>query len=283
MLTRPTGVLGDLLGFLQCPHCRSGLRAVDATVRCENGHAFDVARQGYLSLLTGSAVPTGDSAAMVAARAAFLDAGHYEPITLAVCDAAQSALARGPDGCVVDLGAGTGHHLAALLDRTQQRAGIALDSSKYAARRAARAHPRLGAVVCDVWRRLPVRDGAAALVLDVFAPRNPVETRRVLRPGGALIVVTPTPRHLGELVSPLGLLSVDERKQQRLDDQLSTPARAVGCEYRMALPHDDVAALAAMGPAAWHTAPETLRQRICALPDPVAVTASVTVSTYPRP
>ncbi|MPZ65801.1 MAG: 23S rRNA methyltransferase [Pseudonocardiaceae bacterium] len=269
----------DLLGFLECPHCHGALRLDGATVRCENRHAFDVARQGYVSLLTGTA-PTGDSASMVAARAAFLGAGHYDPIVTAVCDAAELVLAPGPGGCVLDLGAGTGHHLSAVLDRVEHRWGIALDSSKHAARRAAHAHRRLGAVVCDVWRRLPVRTGAAALALDVFAPRNAAEMRRVLAPGGALVVVTPAPDHLAELVSEIDLLSVDERKHHRLYDQFGTPGRTVACEYRMALPHDDVEALAAMGPAAWHTTAEHRRERIRSLPDPVTVTASVTVSTY---
>lgn len=273
-------VLGELLEFLQCPLCGSGLRLDTGSVRCGNRHAFDVARQGYLSLLTGTAAPTGDTASMVAARAAFLGAGYFDRIVQAVCDAAEPALARGPGGCVLDLGAGTGHHLATVLDRGGQRTGIALDSSKYAARRAARAHPRLGAVVCDVWRPLPVRTGAAALVLDVFAPRNATEIRRVLQSGGALVVVTPTSRHLAELVGAVGLLSVDERKQQRLDDRLGAPTRTAGCEYRMVLPHGAVEALAAMGPAARHAAPEALRERIRGLPDPVTVTASVTVSTY---
>lgn len=273
-------MLRDLLGFLQCPHCGSGLRLDGATVRCEKRHAFDVARHGYVSLLTGAAVPTGDTAPMVAARAAFLGAGHYDPIVQAVCDAAEPVLARRSDGCVLDLGAGTGHHLLAVLDRAPQRPGVALDSSRYAARRAARAHPRLGAVVCDAWRRLPVRTAAAALVLDVFAPRNATEIRRVLQAGGALVVVTPTSRHLAELVGAVGLLSVDERKQQRLDDRLGAPTRTAGCEYRMVLPHGAVEALAAMGPAARHAAPEALRERIRGLPDPVTVTASVTVSTY---
>lgn len=273
-------MLGDLLGFLECPYCHGVLRLDGATVRCESRHAFDVARQGYISLLTGTAAPTGDTASMVAARAAFLGAGHYDPIVHAVCDAAELALADGPGGCVLDLGAGTGHHLSAVLDRTAHRWGIALDSSKHAARRAAHAHRRLGAVVCDVWRRLPVRTGAAALALDVFAPRNAAEMRRVLAPAGALVVVTPTPHHLVELVPVLGLLSVDGGKAQRLDDQFGTTAGTVDCEYPMTLPHDAVEALAAMGPAAWHTTAEHRRERIRSLPDPVTVTASVTISTY---
>src|SRR5205823_9615897 len=139
---------------------------------------------------------------------------HYDFIGTALAAAARRVAAG---GLVVDLGAGTGHHTATVLDALPGRLGLALDSSTYALRRAARAHPRLGAVACDGWRRLPVRDGAAGLVLDVFAPRNGAEFRRILAPGGALLVVTPEPAHLHELVDTLGLLAVDPDKDRRLD------------------------------------------------------------------
>src|SRR5688572_20694208 len=122
-----------------------------------------------------------------------------------------------PPGCILDLGAGTGWYLARVLERLPGRQGLALDLSKHALRRAARAHPRIGAVACDAWAPLPLRDGVAALVLSVFAPRDGAEIARVLRPGGALVVVTPTDRHLEPLVSKLGLLTVDERKEERID------------------------------------------------------------------
>jgi 23S rRNA (guanine745-N1)-methyltransferase len=37
-----------------------------------------------------------------------------------------------------------------------------------------------------------------------------------------------------------------------------------------------------MGPSAWHATVESLRGRIAGLPDPITVTASVTVSVYRR-
>jgi 23S rRNA (guanine745-N1)-methyltransferase len=51
-------------------------------------------------------------------------------------------------------------------------AGLALDVSAVALKRAARAHRRLGAAVWNLWEPWPVASGSAAVVLNVFAPRN---------------------------------------------------------------------------------------------------------------
>jgi 23S rRNA (guanine745-N1)-methyltransferase len=288
-------MLARVVPLLRCPHCGADLQLADRAVSCPNRHSFDVARQGYLNLLPGDArAGMGDTAAMVAARAAFLGAGHYGEIMDAVAAAAAPALTNGSvdgipvsrgGGCCLELGAGTGHYLGRVLDATPRRTGLALDVSTAAARRSARAHPRMAAVVCDAWAPLPVRSSVAALVLSVFAPRNGPELARVLQPGGALVVVTPTTAHLAELVPTLGLISVDDRKAQRLNRQLdpflsAESARSV--ERVMGLGHSDVQTLVTMGPSVRHTDPATMRERIQDLPDPMPVTASVTVSVYRR-
>ncbi|MFC1418617.1 putative RNA methyltransferase [Streptacidiphilus cavernicola] len=293
-------MLQDVVEYLACPHCGLALaQAADGrSLRCQDRHSFDIARQGYASLLPGDAhTGTGDTAAMVAARDAFLGAGHYAPIAAALAAAAptdtaptepaptETAGAAAGRRCVVDLGAGTGHYLAAVLDALPEAHGIALDISKFALRRAARAHPRAGAVVCDAWRPLPLRDGVADLVLNVFAPRNGPEIRRVLRPGGSLLVVSPTPRHLTELVRELGLLGVDDRKPERLAATLGPylePAGDSEHTFPLLLDHAAVRTVAGMGPSAWHTDQDALAERIGALPDLVPVTASVTLSRFTR-
>ncbi|MDF1543430.1 MAG: hypothetical protein P1P71_10015, partial [Anaerosomatales bacterium] len=76
-------MLADVIGCLACPHCGGALALAEAgrTMRCDAGHSFDIARQGYASLLAGDAhTGTADTAEMVAAREAFLSAGHYEPL-----------------------------------------------------------------------------------------------------------------------------------------------------------------------------------------------------------
>ncbi len=270
-------MLADALPFLACPHCGGVLALDGGSVRCANRHAFDVARQGYVSLLRAAPTFTGDTAAMVDARAAFLGAGHYAPIERALTAAALP----GP-GCVLDVGAGTGHYLGKVLDALPDRVGIALDAAKPALRRAARAHPRAGAVLGDAWQPLPLRAGSAGLVLNVFAPRNPAELHRVLHPSGRLVVVAPTGRHLGELVAALGLMAVEAGKQDRVDAKLAPrfiPDGRALVEFPLALGHRDVAALVGMGPNAFHTA-DDLAARVAALPEPVAVTGSVTVTAY---
>ncbi|MFE5284091.1 methyltransferase domain-containing protein [Nocardia sp. NPDC056611] len=398
--------------LLACPQCGHPLTAgVDPaaddsptrTLRCRLGHSYDLAKQGYVSLLTGASTKmTGDTPAMLDARAAFQSAGHFAPIAAALAAAiatplpgraadtslfgadsppaaaatdarpaplredgaatptalrnsgtdsasrhhraragiatpgmsvATASAARlaatllsgetaatgggraeapgtpespvgsrswaGPDPAaesptpvrteaadrglaVLEIGAGTGYYVAAVLDALPGARGIALDVSKAAARRAARAHVRAGSVLADAWRGLPVPDGVMSAVVSVFAPRNADEVARVLAEGGRFVVVTPTSRHLRELIEPLGMVSVDAAKEDRLAESLGERFELVGreaVEYTMSLTHEDVARVVAMGPSAFH-GDEGRAEAVAALPDPVAVTASVTVSAY---
>jgi 23S rRNA (guanine745-N1)-methyltransferase len=282
-------VIAPIVSLLACPDCLAPLRRANGALRCASGHSFDIARQGYASLVGGRppAVP-GDTAAMVEARERILGAGHLAPLTEAIAAWAAElaeAVPRGP--CVLELGAGSGRQLAAALERMPDRLGVALDLSKPALRRAAKAHRRAGAVAADAWGRLPLADAAAAVALSVFAPRNGGELRRVLHPRGALLVVTPTPAHLGELVEPLGLLAVDPRKEERLAQTLAPhflPGERRAHEHRLSLDRSDLEAIALMGPSAWHLDRERLRQRVAELPEPTAATCSAVLSVHlPRP
>jgi 23S rRNA (guanine745-N1)-methyltransferase len=281
--TRPPLPAGAV-ALLACPVCAEPLSVPgdDDGLRCPAGHSFDRTRQGSFTLLPpGHRPPSGDSAEMVADRVAVLDAGHFAGLTTAVADAVLAGGER--PSALLDLGGGTGHHLAGVLDRLPDAVGVVLDSSRYAVRRAARAHPRAMAVAADSWARLPIRDRAVDGVLVVFAPRNGPEIARVLRPGGRLVVVTPAADHLAELVGPLGLLRVDPDKAARLASSLEPHLRPVATtSFRtpLALDRGDVVPLVGMGPHARHLAREAVADAVTALPAPVAVTVAVDVTTY---
>lgn len=277
-------MLADIVKLLRCPVCTDAMAGTERAVICARGHSYDIARQGYVALLSGAPPRVvGDTAEMIAARQRFLDAGHFTPIAAAVAEAVE---ADGPTPArLLEIGAGTGYYLRTVLDAVPPSVGVGIDLSKFAARRLARVHPRAAGIVADAWAGLPVRDGVVTHALSIFAPRNTHEIHRVLAPGGVLIVVTPTARHLGEIVEPLGMVRVDERKQRRLDEATAGRFALAGqaqIEYSMTLTRDDVAAVVAMGPSARHTTVEQRDRSIGVLPAELSVTASVLVSRYRR-
>ncbi|MFC8046908.1 putative RNA methyltransferase [Nocardia sp. NPDC057353] len=80
-----SAVLAELAELLACPNCGLALAAVGRALRCGSGHSFDLARQGYVSLLTGAATRfTGDTADMLQARSDFHARGHFTPVAAAV-------------------------------------------------------------------------------------------------------------------------------------------------------------------------------------------------------
>jgi SAM-dependent methyltransferase len=286
-------VLTDVIDVLRCPICSGRLELEASSVHCADGHAFDMARQGYANLMSGGAgTGTADTAAMVQARAEFLAAGHYAPLAdamAAITDEVRSeggssaTEATGRGGMILDAGAGTGYYLGSVLQRQPRSSGLALDVSKFAVRRAARVHPRIGAAVWDVWQPLPIVDDSIDIVLNVFAPRNGAEFHRILRPEGTLLVVTPTQDHLAELVGRTGMLTVDELKEERLERTLADHFRLDRRDeltIPLSLNTSDVRNVAAMGPSAWHLDERALDREVAALPSATHTNASFALSVY---
>lgn len=291
------------LPSLVCPVCRNTLlplpvqgdpagegdasRAVRSrALVCESGHSFDAAKQGYFNLLVGRGTAfAADTADMVAARTAFLDAGHYRPLAAAVAAAARPVL-QGPDPAVLDSGTGTGHYLRAILDTVGSEvpvAAVGLDISKFALRRAARLNPEAVNLVSDVWQPFPVADAAVDAVMVVFAPRNAAEFSRVLKPSGRLVVVTPRQGHLAEIASQTGMLGIEPAKDERLADALGDHFELLSAEdlhLDLQLSPDDVANLALMGPAGHHTGRAELSAKLAGFPALSRVSAKFRISVF---
>lgn len=277
-------MLSDAVSFLRCPVCQGNLGLSGGSrkaLRCGAGHSFDEAKQGYFNLLTGKGTAfEADSAAMVAARSAFLGAGHYDALANALAAASHPFLEKEP-ALVLDAGTGTGHYLRKILDAGPADA-IGVDISKFALRRAARLNAEAVNVVWDIWQKLPVADAVVDVLTVVFAPRNPHEFARVLKPTGRLIVVTPRPGHLEEIAARVGMLGMEGDKAERLAGTMSKyfyPPETIDLDIALNLTGTELVDLAFMGPAGHHLDRDTLLASV-AEGERVQTTARFTISVF---
>ena len=183
-----------------CPVCGNQLHQQDRSFVCPNRHSFDIARQGYVNLLTVQqkhSLNPGDTREQVLSRRAFLEAGFYAPIAQVLCSAAKDLNCAGP---ILDVGCGEGWYsaqLSAALDSPL----VGLDISKEAVRCAA-AKYKNAQWICGSAARLPIADGSVGLVTSLFALTVPEEFKRVLSPNGYYFQVLAQEDHL------LGLKSI---------------------------------------------------------------------------
>lgn len=185
---------------LICPVCGNELYKEEKSYRCALGHSFDIARQGYVNLLTVQqkhSLNPGDTREQVLSRRAFLEANFYAPIAEALIDTAKELGASGP---ILDVGCGEGYYSSRLASALGAEL-VGLDISKEAVRCAA-AKYKDARWLCATAAHIPVKDGSAGLVTSLFALTLPQEFKRILRPDGLYFQVLAAQDHL------LGLKSI---------------------------------------------------------------------------
>ena len=198
----------------------------------------------------------GDNKQMMQARREFLEAGFYEPMATAVA----AMIDANPAKHLLDLGCGEGYYsrkIEAYCENPIILHGV--DIAKFAIAAAAKKQPDARFIVASS-NRLPYADRYFDAVLRIFAPSNDDELRRVLKPSGFLLTVTPGPRHLWQLKQ----LIYAEAKQHALTDELPPgfePMDRQRVSYTIAPNPQQRIALLHMTPFAWR-ANERVEQAI---------------------
>ena len=185
---------------LICPVCGNQLQKCDRSYLCENRHSFDVARQGYVNLLTVQqkhSLAPGDTREQVLSRRSFLEAGFYAPIAETLIETAKK---YGVSGEILDIGCGEGWYSAQLAAAIGANL-TGLDISKEAVRCAA-AKYKNALWLCATAAHIPAPDESADLMTSLFALTLPEEFRRVLKKDGLYFQVLAAQDHL------LGLKSI---------------------------------------------------------------------------
>ena len=184
---------------LICPICGAQLNQAGRAYICPKNHSFDIARQGYVNLLTVQqkhSLNPGDTREQVLARRSFLETGCYAPIADALIAKAGELGISGP---ILDVGCGEGYYSARLAAAIGAEL-TGFDISKEAVRCAA-AKYKDARWLCATASHIPVADGSAELVTSLFALTIPAEFSRVLRDGGWYFQVLAAQDHLLALKS----------------------------------------------------------------------------------
>ena len=262
--------MSDIISSLfKCPVCGGALAVtVDGkSAKCDGInaknkiHSFDFSADGYLSF----GVTGGDSKAAVAARKSFLrDTLAYERAAMAIRDAVRKFL---PDCRVlVDAGCGEGYYTSMLSNVSESAVGF--DLSKFACSVAARQARRDGKdnlifATASVFE-LPLRDGCADAITNIFAPCAEDEYARVLRDGGYLFVVGAGKEHLMGLKKAI----YDDVYENGQRADLPKNMKHIACEtisYEIEIVgKENIEALFSMTPYYWRTS-EADREKLAAL------------------
>lgn len=207
--------------ILICPVCDSALERQDKRYVCINHHSFDLAREGYVNLLLAnqkaSKMP-GDSLEMLQARRRFLESGSYKTLSDYLNQIVAQHLYANDNQTdvnkpitILEAGCGEGYYLGKMqqfLKENQPSTVMhywGLDISKDAIRMASRRYKEINFLVASTRRKITIADQGIHVLLTIFAPRNPIEYRRIVAIDGIVIVVIPDINHLRQLREILGM------------------------------------------------------------------------------
>ena len=180
--------------ILMCPVCSADVSLNEKTLKCENNHCFDFAKEGYVNLLLSgkSGDDKGDNKEMARSRRDFLNKGYYAVLSDAVGECAAKYSSEGDS--VLDICCGEGYYTDYLTKRFS-RDYYGFDISKNMVRLAGKRRCGASFFVANI-SSIPVKSGSVKLAFHLFAPFHAAEFGRILADDGVLITAVPGKNHL---------------------------------------------------------------------------------------
>lgn len=253
-----------IVAALRCPVCGATMQYDSARgagqLLClgEKTHNFDMAKSGYVHLAPRHS-GGGDSREAVRARTAFLSAGYYRCAADALCELVST---YAPEGLVVDAGCGEGYYTGRVACMGQHAVcgfDLSRDAVDAAAKAAKREQNGARYAVASVFE-LPLADGCADAVLNIFAPCAEMEYTRVLKSGGVLILLGAGERHLLGLKHALYEEIYENAERADLPTGLTLVEQRTVRDIIEVKGTEQIGHLFSMTPYYWRTSPEDKRK-----------------------
>lgn len=177
--------------MLICPVCGEKLTKTERLYMCENSHSFDMAKEGYVNLLTGKHKAgefIGDNRDMARARRTFLEKGYYDFLADALCDNIKQC------DKLLDISCGEGYYTDYMRRKTEAEV-FGFDISKEMIRLAAKKYKQVEFFVANI-AKIPVKSESVDVAVQICAPFSEKEFARIIKKDGILLSVVPGKRHL---------------------------------------------------------------------------------------
>jgi len=192
----------EIKNLMKCPRCGKKIRFHGGGLVCKWEHRFDISSKGYVNMLQENRALKGYDKAFFQSRRRIFEAGYYAHLVEAVTETAARYVKDLDSVTVVDAGCGEGFYSLAVQRYLEESAAagqvLAFDIAADAIKTAAKSEEPVKWMVADI-TNIPVKDGAADVVLDVFTPANYGEFSRILAENGVVIKVIPGANHMRQL------------------------------------------------------------------------------------
>ncbi|MGN0447119.1 MAG: putative RNA methyltransferase [Acutalibacteraceae bacterium] len=189
--------------FLICPVCGKKLYKENRSFFCENRHCFDMAKEGYVNLLTGkhkSGELIGDNKSMAQSRRQFLNKNYFSALSDTLISLAKK-YAPEKDAVCCDICCGEGYYSDKLLGSFPCTM-LCFDISREMVRLCAK---RKNGSTCFVAssNKIPIENSSVDFAFHLFAPFFEDEFLRIIKDGGVLLTAVAGENHLFELKQAL--------------------------------------------------------------------------------
>ena len=181
-----------------CPVCGEELKEENRSLRCEKGHCFDRAKEGYVNLIAGAHKKgslIGDNRDMAISRRAFLEKGYFDSLVSELINIIREKDLPCPQ--ILDICCGEGYYSHRIKEAVNCEM-YGFDISKEMVRLAAKRKNGCEYFVANL-SRIPLKDKSTDIAFHLFAPFHEKEFSRIMKDGGTLITAVAGENHIFEL------------------------------------------------------------------------------------